>query len=60
MCRWMAYSGSPILMEELLFKPSHSLFVAKLAKIRTNQRCSLLPELVLVAGRGELHVVFGH
>lgn len=25
MCRWMAYSGSPILMEELLFKPKHSL-----------------------------------
>lgn len=25
MCRWLAYSGSPILMEELLFKPQHSL-----------------------------------
>lgn len=25
MCRWMAYSGSPLLMEELLFKPQHSL-----------------------------------
>jgi len=25
MCRWMAYSGSPILIEELLYKPEHSL-----------------------------------
>jgi predicted glutamine amidotransferase len=25
MCRWMAYSGSPILLEELLYKPKHSL-----------------------------------
>ncbi|NQE69415.1 putative glutamine amidotransferase DUG3 [Nocardia gamkensis] len=25
MCRWMAYSGEPILAEELLFRPAHSL-----------------------------------
>ena len=25
MCRWMAYSGDPILAEELLFRPVHSL-----------------------------------
>ena len=25
MCRWLAYSGSPILLEELLCKPDHSL-----------------------------------
>jgi predicted glutamine amidotransferase len=25
MCRWLAYSGSPILLEELLLKPDHSL-----------------------------------
>jgi len=25
MCRWVAYSGSPILLEELLYKPEHSL-----------------------------------
>jgi predicted glutamine amidotransferase len=25
MCRWLAYSGSPVLLEELLFKPKHSL-----------------------------------
>jgi glutamine amidotransferase len=24
-CRWLAYSGSPILLEELLYKPVHSL-----------------------------------
>lgn len=25
MCRWVAYSGSPILLEDLLIKPAHSL-----------------------------------
>ena len=25
MCRWLVYSGSPILLEELLYKPAHSL-----------------------------------
>jgi len=25
MCRWLAYSGSPVLLEELLLKPDHSL-----------------------------------
>jgi predicted glutamine amidotransferase len=25
MCRWLAYSGSPILIEELLYGPDHSL-----------------------------------
>jgi len=25
MCRWLAYSGSPVLLEELLLKPAHSL-----------------------------------
>jgi predicted glutamine amidotransferase len=25
MCRWIAYSGGPIYLEELLFKPKHSL-----------------------------------
>lgn len=25
MCRWLAYSGSPLLLEEILFKPDHSL-----------------------------------
>ena len=25
MCRWMAYSGDPILAEELLFRPTHSI-----------------------------------
>jgi predicted glutamine amidotransferase len=24
-CRWLAYSGSPVLLEELLYKPAHSL-----------------------------------
>ena len=25
MCRWLAYSGSPVLIEDLLYKPMHSL-----------------------------------
>src|SRR6478736_4751837 len=25
MCRWLAYSGSPIRIEDLLYKPEHSL-----------------------------------
>ena len=25
MCRWLAYSGTPVLIEELLYKPEHSL-----------------------------------
>jgi predicted glutamine amidotransferase len=25
MCRWLAYSGSPVLIEELLYRPTHSL-----------------------------------
>lgn len=25
MCRWLAYSGSPLLMEDVLYKPKHSL-----------------------------------
>ena len=27
MCRWLAYSGSPVLLEDLLYKPTHSLIV---------------------------------
>jgi glutamine amidotransferase len=27
MCRWLAYSGSPVLIEDLLYKPEHSLIV---------------------------------
>lgn len=30
MCRWLAYSGSPILLEELLYKPEHSLIYQSL------------------------------
>lgn len=27
MCRWIAYSGSPVLLEDLLYKPANSLVV---------------------------------
>jgi len=30
MCRWIAYSGSPIVLEELLYKPKHSLIYQSL------------------------------
>jgi predicted glutamine amidotransferase len=30
MCRWLAYSGSPILLEDLLYKPANSLIAQSL------------------------------
>jgi glutamine amidotransferase len=30
MCRWLAYSGSPVLLEELLYGPKNSLIVQSL------------------------------
>jgi predicted glutamine amidotransferase len=30
MCRWLAYSGSPILIEEVLFQPAYSLVIQSL------------------------------
>ncbi len=30
MCRWIAYSGSPVALEEVLFKPAYSLVVQSL------------------------------
>src|SRR4029450_3167639 len=30
MCRWLAYSGSPVLLEELLYGPENSLIVQSL------------------------------
>jgi len=27
MCRWLAYSGDPVFLDELLFKPEHSSVV---------------------------------
>ncbi len=31
MCRWLAYSGTPIFLEDLLFRPEHSLIDQSLA-----------------------------
>jgi glutamine amidotransferase len=40
MCRWLAYTGSPLLLEDLLYKPAHSLIDqslhAQLGKGTTN------------------------
>lgn len=30
MCRWLAYSGAPVLIEELLYRPHHSLIAQSL------------------------------
>jgi predicted glutamine amidotransferase len=30
MCRWMAWKGQPVILEELLFRPEHSLVVQSL------------------------------
>lgn len=31
MCRWLAYSGSSVLLEDLLYKPEHSLIVQSMS-----------------------------
>jgi len=36
MCRWMAYLGDPILAEELVFRPVHSIIDQSLHANRTN------------------------
>ena len=36
MCRWLAYSGAPLLLEELLFKPTHSLIDQSLESYASN------------------------
>lgn len=40
MCRWMAYSGSPVLADDLLFRPEHSIIDqslhARLGGVTTN------------------------
>ena len=35
MCRWLAYSGAPILLEEVLFKTDHSLIGQSLQALDT-------------------------
>jgi glutamine amidotransferase len=35
MCRWLAYSGAPILLDEVLFKTDHSLIDQSLRAVRT-------------------------
>jgi len=35
MCRWLAYSGAPILLDEVLFKTDHSLIDQSLRAIHT-------------------------
>jgi predicted glutamine amidotransferase len=30
MCRWLAYSGSPLPIEDILYKPAHSLIAQSL------------------------------
>ena len=30
MCRWLAYSGAPVLLEDLLYKPKNSLVMQSL------------------------------
>ena len=49
MCRWLAYSGSPVLLEELLYKPQHSLIDQSLhsqARRRDDERRRLRDRLV--------------
>lgn len=34
MCRWLAYSGSPLYLEELIFKPQHSIIDQSLSALQ--------------------------
>lgn len=36
MCRWLAYSGAPLLLEELIFKPKHSLIDQSLSSYESD------------------------
>ncbi|MBM3521755.1 MAG: class II glutamine amidotransferase, partial [Alphaproteobacteria bacterium] len=40
MCRWLAYSGRPVYLEQLLFQPEHSLISqslrARRSRVTTN------------------------
>ena len=36
MCRWLAYSGSPVLLDEVLFKTDHSLIDQSLRALDTS------------------------
>ena len=36
MCRWLAYSGAPLYLEELIFKPEHSLIDQSLSSRSTH------------------------
>lgn len=36
MCRWLAYSGAPILLEDVLFRPEHSLIDQSLKSLDTH------------------------
>ena len=48
MCRWMAWSGQPVIIDEMLFKPTHGLIDQSLhsAGGRDDQRRRLRPRLV--------------
>ena len=49
MCRWLAYSGSPLLIEDILYKPAHSLIAQSLhshARSRDDQRRRVRNRLV--------------
>ncbi len=36
MCRWLAYSGAPLFLEELIFKPKHSLIDQSLSSYQSD------------------------
>ena len=35
MCRWLAYTGNPVYLDELLFEPEHSLIDQSLSASRS-------------------------
>ena len=61
MCRWLAYSGSPVNLEELLYKPANSLVMqskhSRLGATTTNGAQAIYQVLVLIPLGGLLVVV---
>jgi glutamine amidotransferase len=51
MCRWLAYSGSPVRIEDLLSKPRHSLIDQSLHSQLGARMRLVFPRAVFVPSR---------
>src|SRR5436189_97811 len=64
MCRWLAYSGSPVLMEELLYGPKnwlimHNGFVGDFGRVKRDLVMAIDPALYPeIEGSTDTEVLF--